>query len=88
MKEAAFVPTACPLRNHWIVELLPPFTGVAVISTDVPSHIVVALAFTVMLTGRTVFTPMVTAFEEAGLFTEHISSDVSTHVTTSLFAGM
>ena len=78
-----FVPIALPFKYHWYVGV-PPFTGVAVNVTFVPSQIVVASAAIVMLTGRFGFTVIVTVSEVAGLPVEHVASDINTQYTSSL----
>ena len=56
--------------------------------TGVPSHTGLAEAEIEMLTGSSGLTIIVTGDEVAGLSAEQVASDVSTHVTASLFAGV
>jgi hypothetical protein len=59
---------------------------VAVKVTDVPAQMVVAEAAMLMLTGKLGLTVMVMAFDVAGLPVAQVALEVSTQVTTSLFA--
>ena len=62
-------------------------TGVAVKVTDVPVHIVVALAATVTLTGKFGFTVMAMLLLVAGFPVAHgVALEVRTTDTASLFA--
>ena len=60
--------------------------GVAVNVTLVPEQIVVADAEILTLTGKFGFTVMVTEFDVVGLPVAQVAFEVSTQVTTSLFA--
>ena len=66
--------------------MVPPLVGVAVKVTLVPEQIVVAEAEILILTGRFGFTVIVTVFEVAGFPVAQVAFEVSTQVTTSLFA--
>ena len=63
-------------------------TGVAVKLTEVPVQTGFCEAAMVTLTGRLVFTVMVTVLDVAGLPVAHVVLDVSTQVTASLFKGI
>ena len=65
---------------------MPPLTGVAVNTTLVPEHIVVAVALILTDGVTVVVTVMVMAFEVAVCWVTHVKEEVMTTVTTSLFA--
>ena len=62
--------------------------GVAVKVTEVPSQTGLAEGETDTLTGNDGVTVIVTGLEVAGLPVAQVAVDVSTQVTTSLFAGV
>jgi hypothetical protein len=55
--------------------------------TDVPEQMLLALAAIVTTGVTSVLTSIVIVFEVAGLPVTHVSSEVNTQVTWSLFAG-
>ena len=69
--------------------VVPPFVGTAVNVTEVPVHTAPEGAADILtLTGSWELTEVVIEFEVAGLPETHVEFDVSSHVTTSLFAGV
>ena len=62
-------------------------TGEAVYVTEVPAQTGFAEGVTDTLTGSSGFTPMVTAFEVAGLPVGQEALDESTQITASLLIG-
>ena len=68
---------------------MPPLVGVAVKVTEVPAHIVVAVAAILTLTGRFGFTVSVMLLLVAGLpVAQGEAFEVSITFTTSLFASV
>ena len=64
--------------NHWYVGEVPPFVGVAVNVTDVPSQMILpGFAAILTLTGKFGFTVMLMVFDAAGFPIAHISLEVS-----------
>ena len=62
--------------------------GVAENVTEVPAQTGLAEAATDTLTASSGFTVIVTVFDVAGLPVGHVAFEVSTQVTSSLFAGV
>ena len=82
-----FVPAFVPLIFHWY-EGVPPFVGVAVNVTEVPSQTGPdgeAAIVTDVVKGDV--TLIVIPLEVAGFPVTHDSLEVNVHVTTSLFEG-
>jgi len=67
--------------------LVPPFIGVAVNVTEVPSQIGLAEGDTETLTGRIGLTVMVIVLEVAGLLVAQSKLDIRIQLTTSPFIG-
>ncbi len=66
---------------------MPPFSGTAVYVTVVPAQTVEAVAEIVTFTASNGLTVIVRLLEVAGFPEAHVSSDVSSQVTTSLLTG-
>ena len=62
--------------------------GVAVNVMDVPTHIGLALAAIVILTGRLGFTVIVMELDNAGFPVAHVALEVSSHEITSPLEGI
>jgi hypothetical protein len=75
------VPEFTPLTFHWYEGVDPPFAGVAENVTGVAAQTGLAETTIETLTGKLVFTVMVTMFDVAGLPVEHAELDVSMHFT-------
>ena len=77
------------LTFHWNAGADPPLTGVAVKVTGVPIQTdPVGFAPIVTPTGIAGVTLMITEFEVAGLLVVQLATDVTMHVTASLFDGI
>lgn len=82
------VPTPRPLTCHWYEGEIPPFKGVVVKDTRVPTQAGFCEAATVTLTGRFGLTIIAIPFDVAGLPEVQAKLEVSTHVTRSPFRGI
>jgi hypothetical protein len=85
MNDGLFVPVLTPFILHWYAGVVPPFVGVAVNVTDVPSHIAPAgEAAMLTLAGRLGLTAIVIPEDVAGDPVTHgVAFEVITTVTTS-----
>ena len=72
-----------PFSFHLYAGDEPPFVGVAVKVTDIPSHIGFEDGLIFTLTARFAVTVMVTVLEVAGLPVTQVALDVRTQLTTS-----
>jgi hypothetical protein len=88
VKLALLVPEFTPFTFHWYEGVDPPFAGVAVKVTGVAAQTGLAEARIETLTGKLVFTVMVTIFEVAGLPVVQVALDVRIHFTWSLLTGV
>jgi hypothetical protein len=88
VKLALLVPEFTPFTFHWYEGVDPPFAGVAENVTGVAAQTGLVEATIETLTGKLVFTIMVTMFEVAGLPVVQVASDVRITVTWSLLTGV
>ena len=77
-----------PFTFHWYVGAEPPLMTDEVKLTKVPGQIGLTDGTTVILTGNSGFTIMLTGFEVAGFPVAQIALEVSTHVMALVFAGI
>jgi hypothetical protein len=82
-----FVPVTIPLTLHSKTGLLPPFTGLAVNTTTVPSHTGFAELVIDTLGGTTGFTLVKIVFDWAGFPVPQLNEEVSWQFTKSPFDG-